>query len=241
MLKQIKSWAMTPSDTSAARDWLIENWYGNEFNEALDKWLKVALTDTQQKQKTETLNRFNNSNTVKDFKDASVQISNLITALNANNWAWDLAWIFQFMKVLDPSSVVREWEFKNAAASAWYANPEALWQNYVKHGWDGTWLTDAQRWNFGELAKNIIKSQAEFYNLEYDQVKQDFDNAWIDQQWLPINYAEYIINKLDEWNMMTSSNSFKNMTLPTVRMKNLTVTQPTVSTKSVLQSKYWLM
>ena len=241
MLKQIKSWAMTPSDTSAARDWLIENWYGEEFNEALDKWLKVALTDTQQKQKTETLNRFNNSSTVKDFKDASVQISNLITALNANNWAWDLAWIFQFMKVLDPSSVVREWEFKNAAASAWYANPEALWQKYLKHWWDGTWLTEAQRWNFWELAKSIIKSQAEFYNLEYDQVKQDFDNSWIDQQWLPINYADYIINKLDEWNMVTSSNSFKNMTLPTVRMKNLTVTQPTVSTKSVLQSKYWLM
>ena len=247
MLKQIKSWSMTPSDTSAARDWLIENWYGEEFNQALDKWLKVALTDTQQKQKTESLNRFNNTQTVKDFKEASTQISNLITSLNANNWVWDLAWIFQFMKVLDPSSVVREWEFKSAAKSAWYANPDALWQNYVKHGWDGTWLTQAQRWNFAELAKSIIKSQAEMYNLEYSDLKKDFANSWIDDQWLPTNYADYIIKKLDTMNtsnssttsdIPTSSNSFRNMT---INLPTLPTIKTTVSTKDKLQSKYWLL
>ena len=247
MLKQIKSWSMTPSDTSAARDWLIENWYGEEFNQALDKWLKVALTDTQQKQKTESLNRFNNTQTVKDFKEASTQISNLITSLNANNWVWDLAWIFQFMKVLDPSSVVREWEFKSAAKSAWYANPNALWQNYVKHGWDGTWLTQAQRWNFAELAKSIIKSQAEMYNLEYEDLKKDFNNSGIDEQWLPTNYADYIINKLDTMNtsnssntsdIPTSSNSFRNMT---INLPTLPTIKTTVSTKDKLQSKYWLL
>lgn len=197
MLKQIKTWNMTPSDTSAARDWLIENGYGEQFMEALDMGLSVSLNDTQKDLYKYHLNNFNQSDLVKDFKNASSQITNLITSLNANNWAWDLAWIFQFMKVLDPNSVVREQEFKNAAKTAWYANPKQLWQQYVKHGWDGTWLTDAQRWNFSKLAKELIKWQAEMYNLEYEQLKKSFNNAGIDIQWLPINYADEVLNRLD--------------------------------------------
>ena len=222
ILKQIKTWVITPSDASKERDWLIEKWYGQEFQEALDKGMKVSLTPVQVSQKTETLNRFNASNIVKDFKDASVQINGLIDSLDANNGAGDLAWIFQFMKVLDPSSVVREGEFKNAAKTAWYANPEALWQQYVKHGWDGTWLTQAQRGNFKELAKSLIKSQAEFYNIEYQQVVKDFQNAGIDNQWLPINYAEVITNKLDGKNIMSDP------------------AQQSLSVRQNLQLKYWL-
>ena len=237
ILKQIKTWVITPSDASKERDRLIEKWYGEDFQQALDKWMKVSLTPVQQSQKTETLNRYTNSDVVKDFKEASVQINNLITALNANNWAWDLAAIFQFMKVLDPSSVVREWEFKNAAKANWYANPDALWQNYIKHGWDGTWLTAAWRWNFAWLAKDLINSQAEFYNLEYGQVMQDFENAWIDAQWLPVNYADYILNKLNESGMQKSSNSFKDITLTTFKLPEL---KTNISTKSILQSKYGL-
>ena len=197
MLKQIKSWSMTPSDMSDARDWLIEKWYGKEFEDALDKWLKVSLTDTQKEMYKYWMNNFNWSDIVQDFEKASVQMNNLLTALEANNWAWDLAAIFTFMKTLDPRSVVRQEEFENAAGAAWYANPSALWQKYVQHGWDGTWLTDAAKGNFWELAKSLIKSQAEFYNLEYDQLKQVFSNSNIDNQWLPTNYADYMIKKLD--------------------------------------------
>ena len=53
--------------------------------------MKVSLTPVQVSQKTETLNRFNGSNIVKDFKDASVQINRLIDSLDANNGAGDLA------------------------------------------------------------------------------------------------------------------------------------------------------
>jgi hypothetical protein len=38
------------------------------------------------------------------------------------------------MKVLDPSSVVRESEFENAARTAWYSNPAQIYQQYVKMG-----------------------------------------------------------------------------------------------------------
>jgi hypothetical protein len=35
------------------------------------------------------------------------------------------------------------------------------------------------------------------YNIEYSDLKKVFENAGIDSQWLPTNYAEAIINKLD--------------------------------------------
>ena len=226
MLKQIKSWSMTPSDMSDARDWLIEKWYGKEFEDALDKWLKVSLTDTQKEMYKYWMNNFNWSDIVQDFKKASVQMNNLLTALDANNWAWDLAAIFTFMKTLDPRSVVRQEEFENAAAAAWYANPSALWQKYVQHGWDGTWLTDAAKGNFGELAKSLIKSQAEFYNLEYDQLKQVFSNSNIDDQWLPTNYADYMIKKLDgTWTQTTTKTTWKRLPLTTTQSSDITDSQ----------------
>ena len=78
---------MTPSDTSAARDWLIENGYGDQFLDALDKGIKVSLTDTQQDFYEYGMNTYKTSDIVKDFKTASSQINNLITSLNANNGA----------------------------------------------------------------------------------------------------------------------------------------------------------
>lgn len=197
ILKQIKTGGITNTDISKERDWLINNWYGEEFQEALNKWLALQLTDTQKSLYTTATDDFNNSQLVKDFQKAANQIGNLITSLDANNWVWDLAGIFQFMKVLDPNSTVRESEFENAARTAWFANPKALYQNYIKHGWDGTYLTEWQRWNFAILAKEIIKNQAESYNFEYNKMKQTFKNAWIDDQWLPENYADFILNKLD--------------------------------------------
>jgi hypothetical protein len=38
---------------------------------------------------------------------------------------------------------------------------------------------------------------ADSYNFEYDNMRQTFKNADIDDQWLPQNYAEFIINKID--------------------------------------------
>ena len=244
MLKQIRTWAITPSETSAARDWLIEKWYGDEFLEALDKWIKVSLTDTQKDFYEYGMNTYKSSDIVKDFKTASSQISNLITSLEAENWAWDLAWIFQFMKVLDPRSVVRKEEFEQAAASAWYAKPSQLWQKYLKHGWDGTWLTEAARGNFAELAKNIIKSQAEMYEIEYWDLKQVFENANIDEQWLPTNYAEVILQKLDGTKntysaLPTLTSSIKSLQKATAsKQSSFTSTK---TTEQILKEKYWLM
>ena len=196
-IEALRRWSLTNTQVWELADLAAKQWWSDEYREALNQWLKINLTDAQIKRKDVADNRFFNNDIVKDFETASLQINNLIDSLEANNWAWDLAAIFQFMKVLDPRSVVRWEEFENAAWAAWYAEPEALYQKYVKHWWDGTWLTDAAKWNFSQLAKALIKSQAEMYNLKYNALLKEYDNAWLDPSIAPDNFAQQILDRLE--------------------------------------------
>lgn len=211
-LEAARRWRVSQTDTIKIWDLAAEQWWGDEWRNALNKWLNVDLTDTQINRMDKADSAFRTNDIVKDFEDAAWQINILTSALNANNWAWDMAAIFTFMKVLDPSSVVREWEFKQAARTAWYANPEALWQNYVKHGWDWTWLTEAQRWNFSTLAKEIIKSRASLYQIKYNDLMKQYNNYWIDTSLAPTNMANELLKQLWEPvynfdNLWTSNNT----------------------------------
>ena len=196
-IEALRRWSLTNTQVWELADLAAKQWWSDEYREALNQWLKINLTDAQIKRKDVADNRFFNNDIVKDFETASLQINNLIDSLEANNWAWDLAAIFQFMKVLDPRSVVRWEEFENAAWAAWYAEPKALYQKYVKHWWDGTWLTDAAKWNFSQLAKALIKSQAEMYNLKYNALLKEYDNAWLDPSIAPDNFAQQILDRLE--------------------------------------------
>ena len=199
-LEEAKRWKLWVNDTKAIWDIAATQWWDNEWREALNQWLKIQLTDAQQKRIYKADDTFSTDALVKEFQDAAVQIDSLITSLNANSWAWDLAAIFQFMKVLDPRSVVRWEEFENAAGAAWYANPKALYQKYVQHGWDWTWLTEAAKGNFSQLAKELIKWRAKFYQVKYDDLVRSYRNAWIDdesiKEMIPTNMADYILSQL---------------------------------------------
>ena len=207
-LEEAKRGRISQSDTVKIGDIAAQQGWWNEWRDALNQWLKVNLTDTQLKRMDTADNTFKTNSLVKDFEDASAQINILTSALNANNWAWDLAWIFTFMKVLDPSSVVRESEFESAAKTAWYANPKALYQKYVQHGWDGTWLTEAQRGNFAQLAKELIKSRASLYQVKYNDLLKAYENFWIWADLAPTNMANYILEQLWETTTKTSSSNY---------------------------------
>lgn len=88
--------------------------------------------------------------------------------------AGDLSLIFAYMKILDPTSVVRESEFANAAnsGSAWN-RVGALW-NKVR---TGARLTDAQRKNFMAEAENLYKAQIGIHETRkktYTQIAQAY-------------------------------------------------------------------
>ena len=209
MLKQIRSWAMTNSDMSSARDWLIENGYWTEFEEALDKWLKLSLSDAQIRVKDDANNTFKTNSIVKEFEESVNQIEQLQTALNDASWVWDMSAIFTFMKTLDPSSVVRESEFNSAAATAWVLNPSAIFQS-LERSVDWKFLTPKQREDFKKIAKEFIKTKAQNYNIKYNDLVKDYKNAGIDEQWLPTNMAEVVLKSINWWNtnQSTQSSSF---------------------------------
>ena len=209
MLKQIRSWAMTNSDMSSARDWLIENGYWAEFEEALDKGLKLSLSDAQIRVKNDANNTFKTNSIVKEFEESVNQIEQLQTALNDASWVWDMSAIFTFMKTLDPSSVVRESEFNSAAATAWVLNPSAIFQS-LERSVDWKFLTPTQREDFKKIAKQFIKTKAQNYNIKYNDLVKDYKNAGIDEQWLPTNMAEVVLKSIDWWTTTQSTNQSTN-------------------------------
>lgn len=81
--------------------------------------------------------------------------------------AGDLALVFNFMKILDPGSVVRESEFRSAAAAkAWLVKMEesgitvpAIVADWIRKATKGTILTPQQRRDFVERAGKLFEAQ----------------------------------------------------------------------------------
>ena len=64
------------------------------------------------------LTAFRGNQVVKDYESMIGQTQNVLSSINQNSGAGDIATVYQFMKALDPTSVVRETEFSTAANSA---------------------------------------------------------------------------------------------------------------------------
>jgi len=133
---------------------------------------------------------------VKAFSEQAQAYDRIINSATDPSPAGDLALIFNFMKVLDPGSVVRESEFETAAqATAWLQQSEELGINVpqpvagaIRKMASGQRLAPAQRDDFVGRAGNLydgaergfmnIKSQyeqkAEDYNLDPQRSLMDF-------------------------------------------------------------------
>lgn len=112
----------------------------------------------------------------KDFfqvEDAFDRIKNSVTDPSP---AGDLAMVFNFMKLLDPGSVVRESEFATAAqARAWLSEQETLGvrvPSFVTQAIQkfdvGTFLTPAQRKDFQGRAKKIFGGAERIHDRRVD-------------------------------------------------------------------------
>jgi len=81
--------------------------------------------------------------------------------------AGDLSLIYNFMKMLDPTSVVREREFDNAAKAAPALEKAGISWDKVSALWKGEMLTPRGRADFLHQAKNVFDSQlGSHLNLE---------------------------------------------------------------------------
>lgn len=95
--------------------------------------------------------------------DKTFAALNRIEASNDGTAAGDLALIFNYMKMLDPASVVRESEFATAQNAA--GVPERV-RNTYNRLMEGERLSQAQRENFSDQARSI-----------YERAKGSFEQA----------------------------------------------------------------
>ena len=94
----------------------------------------------------------------KDFVTARDAFARVQTSAQNPSPAGDLALIFNFMKVLDPGSVVRESEFANAAATGSFGDEI---QARVQRILSGERLTESQRQDFTDRAQGLYTKQVE--------------------------------------------------------------------------------
>lgn len=121
----------------------------------------------------------------KDYRLIRDSYSRVKVAAKQVTGAGDLALIFNYMKILDPGSVVRETEFANAENSA--GVPAKIRNTYNKL-LEGIRLTPEQRTNFIEAAgalhgarlnqykqtENVYRKLAKDYKLNPDRVVLEF-------------------------------------------------------------------
>lgn len=105
---------------------------------------------------------------VRQFAEQSSAFGRIEASASNPSAAGDLALIFNYMKVLDPGSTVREGEFANAQNAA--GIPErirALYNNATQ----GTRLTESQRSDFLSRARNLYENAEHSYMRTYNQYK----------------------------------------------------------------------
>tara|TARA_R110002167_G_scaffold183182_3_gene383613 strand:+ start:143 stop:1228 length:1086 start_codon:yes stop_codon:yes gene_type:complete len=103
----------------------------------------------------------------KAFKDVNAAYGRILS--NDPTPAGDISLIFQYMKMLDPRSTVREGEFATVQNAG--SIPEKLWARY-NSAKDGTKLTDSMRADFMQQAKNLYATALD--NQSY--VEEEFNS-----------------------------------------------------------------
>lgn len=100
-----------------------------------------------------------------DIGAAYMNYRQLIKALDAQTGIGDVSAVFNYMKTLDPDSVVRESEFALAEGAAGYFSRI---QNILKKAKEGTGLTPKARKEMRALATQLIHS----YEDKYEDVRE---------------------------------------------------------------------
>ena len=95
-------------------------------------------------------------NQSKDFTDTASAYQRVIDSSRSPSAAGDMALIFNYMKMLDPGSTVREGEFANAAASGSYGARIQAAANKVL---TGQRLDDSMRGDFVARANDLYQGQ----------------------------------------------------------------------------------
>lgn len=105
---------------------------------------------------------------VRDFAQQSTAMGRIQASAEEPSAAGDMALVFNFMKVLDPGSTVREGEYANAQNAGGIDDKIISTYNRMV---DGEILTEAQRADFLNRATRLYKSAENGFMRTYNQYK----------------------------------------------------------------------
>ena len=161
---------------------------------------------------------YNSLDEVKAFKPVRAAFLKVRQAAEKPSAAGDLALVFNYMKILDPGSVVREGEFKTAAdATAWLQKSEADGvaipapiAQAIRKLKDGTILTDAQRKDFVNIARKAASAQFAPVKDSYLQYRNIVNQMQLPESLtLPDNYQMIEDELAGPISIESSSNAIK--------------------------------
>tara|TARA_R110002167_G_scaffold301128_8_gene505390 strand:- start:184 stop:3507 length:3324 start_codon:yes stop_codon:yes gene_type:complete len=118
---------------------------------------------SQIKVQAEMRNKWNLSPMTVNMRDKQGFMENLVSNAGENTGAGDLSFIFQYMKMLDPRSVVREGEFETAKKTG--GLPASVWAAYegIKNG---RLLSAQVKADFLSAASKMYMQEISNYNAE---------------------------------------------------------------------------
>ncbi len=177
--EQLKNWVWSHLDiTSFNSDYSPRTSQDTEAYLRSLSW-KTKLNKEDFDQQKWIIKEFKSLPLIKEFESWLINSRTLLTSLSTETWAWDMAWIFQFMKSLDPNSVVRESEFQLAWSTAWI--PQTMVTKFMGYKeWDK--LAPSVREDFKKLAIAYMKIRAVSYDNDYNDALRLYE-----QQGLPIS------------------------------------------------------
>lgn len=128
----------------------------------------------------------------KQTQDVSAAIQRVRQAASNPSPAGDLALIFNYMKMLDPGSTVREGEFANAQNATGVPDQIRNMYNRVK---DGTRLGDDQRKDFSQQAEGQYQAQLKAQRVFDEKYQALAKNFGIDPSLITVDFSPPILQE----------------------------------------------
>jgi hypothetical protein len=185
-LKRIREMPEGPEKEAAFDDFIMNSATGTAYSlsdkgirmagkrASTTEYAKIPPQIEKKEAETKVVNEFEDATTLrkefdalsKDYNKVRDSYGRVITSGKDPSAAGDLALIFNYMKILDPGSVVRESEFANAAATGSFGDRlKAAGQKLLR----GERLSDDMRADFLNVAKSLYEKHSEIQQVVIDK------------------------------------------------------------------------
>ena len=149
--------------------------------------------DDEQFTRQEKLRKeFEWSEVAKNYLKAQAEYWGLLANIDEATWPWDIAVLFQFMKTLDPTSVVRESEFDAIATAMWFEDRIDLNNNIQNiKSWTLLWSKNANaRKRIKDIAKNLFEEKRVIFDDRARKYISLAKEAWVNPKSVILDYDD---------------------------------------------------